>query len=68
MYGWELPFIKMIQDSRRKEVQGLKKLALSRSIDRSLAGIIGFVSTISIYVLSYKNTGVISSVIIFSAL
>ena len=46
----------------------LKKLALGRSIDRTLAYIIGYLSTLVIYVLASEVTNTLTFAIIFSTL
>jgi ATP-binding cassette, subfamily C (CFTR/MRP), member 1 len=68
LYGWETAFKRIIEKVREKEIEGLKRVAFGRSIDRSLAYVIGFISTFVMYVLAYEVNNALTFTIIFSTL
>ena len=68
MYGWETAFKRIIEKVREKEIDGLRRVAFGRSVDRSLAYVVGFISTFIMYLLAYEANNTLNFTIIFSTL
>ena len=68
LYGWELAFKNIIQKIRGKEIKKLRRLALGRALERSIANSTAFLSCLVIFIMVEEINHDLTFLKIFSAL